>query len=208
MTTTSRDSYPVLTTKIDQHQGTHNGLGIYEYHDVRTDLSPYADRRWDDLSAEDRAWWESTTADYHAAMVELESLSADVRERAKEILMADESTDLEDSAGVVRRAIAEARGDEDAAILAASDVEGWFGIVGRPGEQLHTFDWFATEHEAQAWCEATHDAIRANNPRLGRLECQSLATADALDIKYLDGTRVYFRHRESGQGFLPRYSSR
>jgi hypothetical protein len=97
--------------------------------------------------------------------------------------------------------------DEDAAILAASDIEGWFGVVGRPGEQLHTFDWFATQKEAQAWCVATHDAIRANNPRLGLLECQTLATAEALDVKYLDGTRVYFRHRESGQGFVPRYSS-
>ena len=111
-------SYPTHKTTIDQHQGTHEatGLSIHHLHDVITDLSPYADRNWDDLSAEDQALWAETTEAYHDACVELESLDADTRERAKEILLNCDSSDLESMSHMVRRAIGEAKTEQAVAI--------------------------------------------------------------------------------------------
>lgn len=106
---------PNHVTTIDQHRGDHSGgLPVVELHEVRTAFADYADgKRWEDLTDADRGWWADAIADIHAARVELAELPADRRARANEIAGA-ESCDLEDLAGVLRRAVAEAKRDDDA----------------------------------------------------------------------------------------------
>jgi hypothetical protein len=94
--------------------------------------------------------------------------------------------------------------DEDAAIPAASDLDGYFGVVGVPGSQHHDFEWFETRDEARAWMEKTWDETMAANPVLGTIEGFTLSAAEAFDIAYRDGNRVYFRHKQAGPGFEPK----
>ena len=115
---TTTDTYPILRTTIDQHRGTHDGTGlpIFVLTDVVTDLSSHGERRWDALTAEDRAWWEATTEDVHHATVALESLDDAARVRARRIIEEDDATgqgcDLEYAATVIRQAIEAAKAEE------------------------------------------------------------------------------------------------
>jgi hypothetical protein len=101
--------YPKHKTTIDQHRGIHDpsGLPIYALTDVVTDLSPYADRAWDDLSADDREWWVDVTSAYHAARVALASLEADARERIQSIVEEDVACELDNQALAIYHAIAQ-----------------------------------------------------------------------------------------------------
>lgn len=106
MTTT----YPHHKTTIDQHRGNHEptGLPIFQLHDIVTDFADLSQDSWDELDTEAQQWWCDVIADYHDACVALESLDAAPRSRAREILLESGADDVEDCAGTIRRAIAEA----------------------------------------------------------------------------------------------------
>jgi hypothetical protein len=96
--------------------------------------------------------------------------------------------------------------DEDQALRDASDLEGWFAIVGVPGSIHHKFEWFHQEDMDQAdrrMLDMRRYVLMAN-PALGTLEGEVMPAHLAFDIKYRDGSRVYFQPRECGQGFVPK----
>jgi putative intracellular protease/amidase len=94
--------------------------------------------------------------------------------------------------------------DEDAAIREASDLSGFFAVVGLPGSVHHRYAWFADQDEAQAWLDSAWQATLDRNPVLGTIEGQVMTAEDAFEATYRDGTRVYFEPREAGQGYVPR----
>jgi hypothetical protein len=98
---------PSLKTTIDQHRGIHaaTGMEIHQYHDVTTSFSDYCQERWEDLSADDREYWEETIPAIHEAMVALESLDSDAREVAKEYITDHPVDRADDCPAVIRDAI-------------------------------------------------------------------------------------------------------
>lgn len=100
---------PSHSTRVDQHQWTDtaSGMRMCKLTDVRTSFSDYSQDSWDALSPTDREWWADTLADIHAARVELAELESERREAAQAIIDDQQCDDLENVAGVIRRAIAE-----------------------------------------------------------------------------------------------------
>jgi hypothetical protein len=94
--------------------------------------------------------------------------------------------------------------DEDQALREASDLEGYFGVVGIPGSQHHDFEWFSERVEAQEWANRAFDKTLSDNPTLGTIEAFVLTAAKAFDCTYQDGNRVYFRPKNVGPGFSPK----
>jgi hypothetical protein len=95
--------------------------------------------------------------------------------------------------------------DEDKALRDASDLDGYFGVVGVPGSVHHDFEWFETRDEARAWMEKTWDETMHANPVLGTIEGFTLTAAEAFEVTYRDGNRVYFWPKQVGPGFEPRF---
>jgi hypothetical protein len=87
--------------------------------------------------------------------------------------------------------------DHDAAaILAASDTDGWFGIVGVPGSNHHAFEWFESKEDADAWVEEVGD---------GFLPSRVITAREAFDAKWQDGNRIYFQLNVcGGPGYEPK----
>ena len=94
--------------------------------------------------------------------------------------------------------------DDDAAQREASDLTGWFGIVGLPGSVHHDFEWFETETEAGEWVDRRRAEVLDANPVMGTIEAEVVSAADAFDRAYRDGQRVYFQEQDGGVGFEPR----
>jgi hypothetical protein len=105
MTTTT--ACPNHVTVIRQDRGLHHtGLRVDELHDVRTEFADYYGALdWESLTEADRAYCAATLAEIHAATVDLESLDAEHRERAKEYLLGEQIDDPDDVPGAIRRAI-------------------------------------------------------------------------------------------------------
>ena len=104
--------YPVMTktaitTTIDQHQGDHpTGMRMMRLVTVTTSSSELDD---------------DAVADLHRAEVELASLDAGPRARARDAI-ADAQSD-EEAAAAIRRAIADAQSDEEAAAAMLRDID-------------------------------------------------------------------------------------
>jgi hypothetical protein len=94
--------------------------------------------------------------------------------------------------------------DEDEAIRAVSDLDGYFGVVGVPGSIHHQFRWFQGEDEARDWMERRWAKTLERNPVLGTIEGAVIPAEDAFDVTYRDGNRVYFHPRQAGPGFEPK----
>jgi putative intracellular protease/amidase len=101
--------------------------------------------------------------------------------------------------------VAEDGYDEDAAIRAASDLDGYFGVVGVPGSQYYDFEWFEAREEARAWMERIWAETMHANPVLGTIEGFTLTAAEAFEVTYRDGNRAYFWPKQVGPGFEPRF---
>jgi hypothetical protein len=100
-------------TTIIQHRETdeRTGTPINVPREIATDFTEFApEGSWDDLPDQERRHWSGLLAEIHAARVELESLDAARRSRAKEILFRLECGDAEDEVALIRHAIA-ASGD-------------------------------------------------------------------------------------------------
>lgn len=92
--------------------------------------------------------------------------------------------------------------DEDKALAEASDLEGYFGVVGVPGSIHHDFRWFDEKEDAANWTVSRSVEVLERNPALGDISTGVLAAADAFHATYRDGRRVYFQEHEAG---LPGY---
>ena len=93
---------------IQQHKDTdpRTGTPITALREIVTDFADFARHSsWDNLPAEEQARWSAILAEIHAARIELESLDADRRSRAKEILFRLECGQVEDEEAVIRHAI-------------------------------------------------------------------------------------------------------
>jgi hypothetical protein len=96
-------------TTIVQHRETdkRTGTPILVPREIVTDFAEFAPGRpWDDLPDAERRRWSAMLAEIHAVRVELESLDAARRSRAKEILFRLECGQAEDEVAVIRHAIA------------------------------------------------------------------------------------------------------
>jgi hypothetical protein len=92
--------------------------------------------------------------------------------------------------------------DNTAAIKSASDLSGYFGIVGVPGSNHHDFEWFGTRDQAEEWADRRYAEEIAT---VGSVECRVLTGEEAFGDTLLDGTHVYFRARDFGMaGFMPK----
>jgi hypothetical protein len=94
---------------IVQHRETDKKTGapIMAPREIVTDFTEFApDQSWDDLPDPERRRWSALLAQIHEARVELESLDAARRSRAKEILFRLECGAAEDEVAVIRHAIA------------------------------------------------------------------------------------------------------
>ncbi|HEX8202464.1 MAG TPA: hypothetical protein VF590_18450 [Isosphaeraceae bacterium] len=90
------------------------GTPVLEPREVVTDFAEFArGLSWVDLPEAERSRWSALLAEIHAARIELESLDAARRSRAKEILFRLECGQAEDELVVLRHAIA-ASGDAPA----------------------------------------------------------------------------------------------
>lgn len=96
--------------------------------------------------------------------------------------------------------------NEDQAIRDASDLSGWFAIVGVPGSNHHDFRWFPEDEksEAFAYVQRGFDSTLAANPVLGIIETEVVKAEIAFDRTYRDGNRVYFQPMQTGSGFEPK----
>lgn len=104
------DSAPWLKTTVDQDRGPHSSGARYtQLIDVITSYSDYSPVAWETLGPDDREWWTDLLADIHAARVALAELPQEARERAEEKIT-DTDCDLEQCAGVIRRAVEEETG--------------------------------------------------------------------------------------------------
>ena len=95
-------------TTIQQHKDTdrRTGAPITAPREIVTDFADFARHlSWDALPAPEQARWSGLLAEIHAARVDLESLDADRRSRAKEILFRLECGRIEDEEAVIRHAI-------------------------------------------------------------------------------------------------------
>jgi hypothetical protein len=96
-------------TTIIQHRETDETTGtpIRVPREIVTDFTEFApEGSWDDLPDPERQRWSALLEQIHAARVELESLDAARRSRAKEILFRLECGPAEDEVAVIRHAIA------------------------------------------------------------------------------------------------------
>lgn len=82
--------------------------------------------------------------------------------------------------------------DEDAAEEAAADLTGVVAVVGIPGSKHHRYRWFGDEAEADEWLREELAGVLGGNPALGAIESAILSARAAWDVKYQDGSRVYF----------------
>lgn len=78
--------------------------------------------------------------------------------------------------------------DRDEAVKAASDLEGFFGVVGLPGESGFNFAWTETREEAAAWLDGRDTGL--NYARI-------LTAEGAFDEEWRDGSKVFFQYQES-----------
>lgn len=96
-----------LKTTVDQDRGPHSSGARYrQLTDVVTQFSDYSLFSWDSLDTQDREWWTDLLAELHEARVALAELPQEARSEVEERLL-DEHCNIEDTASVIRRIIAE-----------------------------------------------------------------------------------------------------
>lgn len=82
-----------------------------ERYEVLTDLSSWADQPYEDLTVEERAWWDDMCDRYHAADVEYEQLSPEEQQQVYELLAdVDQDRELKNYVEAYEQAVAEVTG--------------------------------------------------------------------------------------------------
>lgn len=64
-------------------------------------------------------------------------------------------------------------------------------IVGIPGSQHHTWKWFETKKQGEAWATALRSQILDKNPTEGTIPISVMSDREASKVKWQDGRRVY-----------------
>ena len=96
-----------IRTTIEQHIGTRpDGARTVQLHEVRTDAADWISlKEWASLTASQREDVRCYLAEIHAASLALAELDYDQRRKATDLISDAGAHDLEDMAGVIRRAI-------------------------------------------------------------------------------------------------------